>query len=190
MKLTKEIKAKIAESILDHRFKPEEQKLKAELGTLAVALYNERYSKTDRDLMAKLPVGWLPECAEFRARLGGSYDEFKLPEKLKFRHNDVSHRYGHPLIVLEADHKLSILFANITNRERQVKESRKAAEVDVWAILNSVGTVDKLRDRWPEALKIIDPIIAAIPKPANLPAIPMPELNARLKLPPKTAKPA
>lgn len=188
MKLTKQLKEKIAEDILNHRFKADEQKLKAERHALAVAIYNERYNKADRDLMATLEDGWLPESDDFRARIGGNFDVFILPEKKRFRYRDGQHRFGPVLVAIDEDHKLSKRYDELTGREGDAKKARKASEVDVWAILNSVSTVDKLRDRWPEAIKIIDPIIATVPKStANLPAIPMPELNARLKLPPKSS---
>lgn len=111
MKLTKQLKEKIAEAILDHRFKADQQKLKAERGALAVAIYNEKYSKADRDLMATLPEGWLPVYEVFRARFGTTHDEFTLPEKARFRSADSAGRYSHVLIVLDDDHRLSIRHA-------------------------------------------------------------------------------
>lgn len=186
MKLTKQLKEKIAEAILDHRFKADQQKLKAEHYDLAVAIYNEKYGKADRDLMATLPEGWLPVSESFYAGLAGGYDQFTLPQKCRFRSVDGLGRYGRPLIALDAEHKVSKRHAELESQEKELQAAIKSASLDVWAILDSATTVDKLRDRWPEALKIIDPIIDALPKPStNLPAIPMPDLNARLKLPPK-----
>lgn len=187
MKLTKDLKDKITAAILDHRFAAERKKLKEDREALAVAVYSAKYSKADRDLMAKLPAGWLMMRSNFFADINGNFTQLDLPSPFPFGYGHRSN--GACLIVIGPGDKLSERYEAVAERRALMDDAAKEAKIDIEGIIDSVTTVAKLRDRWPEAVKIIDAVVDKLPKPAaTLPATPMPELNQRLCLPPKQVK--
>ena len=185
MKLTKDLKDKILDAILEHRFGKERKALKAERHAHAVSVYNEKYSVAERKLMATLPKGWMFEAESVYVSLGGNFTQIEFPVPLRLSQGS---RRGQALVSLGPDHPLSLRYGEIGTTGEALEAAISAATLDVCSILNSVTTTERLRDRWPEAIKIIDRILDAEPKPASLPAIPMADVNARLALPPKGRK--
>ena len=83
-------------------------------------------------------------------------------------------------LMLAADHPLSIRIEQLDAEERTINEQRQSLRADVRAAVNSVTTVKRLLEVWPEVKELL-PTYAAPTK--NLPAIKVEALNAAIGLP-------
>jgi hypothetical protein len=86
---------------------------------------------------------------------------------------------------IKANTELSKQLHGILKVQDQIALDKRNMEADVRAVLNSVTTVKKLLDVWPEASELI-PTLPRVKDPkSNLPAIQPDKLNAVLGLPSK-----
>ena len=79
-----------------------------------------------------------------------------------------------------ADHPVTIERGEISNARDALNVERSEIEQLVAATVHSVTTIKKLLEVWPECVELIPSADAPM---ANLPAVPVPELNALIGLP-------
>lgn len=202
-RLTSSTRTQIATAVLRHRFSDEIEALVSDFSDLAEDVYNDFYRKADRDRMTALAEGWLPTSSNVSAKFGeaGScyasirfdgvvYGDLGRLRKPASKNRQVSshrvlekHRNG-CWKVYATEHKLSIRYQAIRDREGDLKSRVAAAETQINAALSSISTVAALLKAWPE----IEPFAKAfVSVPAPLPAIPISTLNATFKLPVREA---
>lgn len=197
-RLTNTIRERIANAVLRHRFSEPVEVLIADRAAFAEEVYNDVYRKADREKMAALPKGWLPETNSINVQFG---DDGRSYESLNFsglvyggvggmRKPDdkrevigrraYSNRAHGCVKVYDADHRLAKKNADLHQRYIDLKTSFEAAKQQVEAALSSASTINKLVEIWPE----VEPFARSFDDvPVKVPAIPTAKLNEILDLP-------
>lgn len=197
-RLTSHIRDQIAKSVLTHRFSDEINALIAERSAFAEDVYNDVYRKADREKMAALPAGWLPEVDSLTAQFGeGVYSYATIPLNGEIYGSLRAYRNGPKPVesvrrrsfnkhsrgcckVYPADHRLSSRYDKIESAEKDLAKRIRETEQQVVAALASTSSVSVLLKAWPEIEPFAKHFIAT---PAKLPAIPVESLNETLGLP-------
>lgn len=182
MKLTIQLRQKIEAEILKHRFdKPTAELLKIE-HQLALDVYEHVYDAATLKKMAALPDGFFLKTDILRCSFGGMRQFLMLKSAMPVSYNTDSYNF----VALAGDHELSERASKFFAQKSAIDSERKSAAIDIRGVLSKATTIGALIKMWPEAKSIIEKVVAAVPKPTPV-AIRMPELNARLGLPPKGA---
>lgn len=87
--------------------------------------------------------------------------------------------------VYDAKHPLTARYDAWKKAQDDLDAEKSKAKSSAEAVLNSVTTVKKLIEVWPEVEQFARPF--AVESPSRAIALPIRELNARLGLPPQTA---
>lgn len=174
MRLNKGIRQEICERAVAHGFKSEEKKLQAQTLKLSMEVYNHVYPKKVRDLMDQLPDGMLDTMTTFRVRAGGltfcgDFDGKALPIGAR-------DKYGWPNI--ESAPLCKKIKDNLV-AWRALRSGRAKITDEVMATLDSVTTLKRLREIWPEA----EPFLPTQKDRGVALSIPISELNKKLGLP-------
>ncbi|MGL5281149.1 MAG: Nmad5 family putative nucleotide modification protein [Plesiomonas shigelloides] len=89
--------------------------------------------------------------------------------------------YSNRRIAIPADHQLAKEWDVIHQEELRIKEIQDTVRVNVTAMVNSVTTIKKLIDVWPECVELIP---EQVNKPVvNLPTIKVDQLNTMIGIP-------
>lgn len=178
VRLTNHMRESIRDALLAHRFAEEEKAIKEALFEVADSMYNHFFSEKDQALMASLPQGWLPTDNDIHVRLGSSGQDFVVPDM------SCSRRFPYNLHdrwqSLDDDHPLVEQYKAIRTRSSELTKARSEAKKQVWAVLSTITTANKLLTVWPEAKPFVEQYID-MPAP-QLPALPIDTLNNLLKL--------
>lgn len=207
-RLTNDMRGKIVNAVLEHKFNPQIIELANEYAGLANTVYLTAFKKSLEQINS-LPDGWLPTDTDIQI-------EFGAGKMLRLQFNGCfTHRYGSRLVdgvyvhetdfhvfatypaavvkrfpankksscvaSFEARDKLSITYGKLENRKYDLISGFEKARADTAATIGRFTTIDKLLEVWPE----IEPFtkgVAAKPKP-QLPAVPVMKLNEMLGLP-------
>lgn len=190
IRLTVGMREDIARRIVAHTFDEKFKQLELRRQNFAPICYNHLYDyETTQKKMNELPDGWLAEheCINVRTNYGGFTFYFKgkddNPIKKRFLW-----KHGHSLNLdynKPEDIKLSNLISEWQDNKRSYDEERQKAYKDAMAVLNSVTTINRAIEVWPEAEAFIKKF--TVYGKANLPAVDMKRLNASLNLPPEEA---
>lgn len=103
--------------------------------------------------------------------------------QLKYSAGDSVYRLtpAREICLLAADDPLTVLFNRLDDEKRALSKQREEVKVNVYAALNSVSTVKRLLEVWPESKELLpDDIDAAR---AALPALKVGDLNKLIGLP-------
>lgn len=189
--------------ILRHRYADDAQKFCRDYSRFAVKVYNEFYSHADRVKMNDLPKGWLPEHANISVQFGVSrnYETLqfngnqsgKIYYMLKGkRDDDIFLRFkskdgSRCCAQYDESHKLTQEFFTLRDRRQDLVNEIVSQEHQINAIISRYTTPSALVKAWPDILPFVQKYIEA---PVLLPSVPVEELNAKLKLPPKKKKAA
>lgn len=201
-KLTISIRESIRRAVLKHRFGAEVDTLTDRYAALASDVYDDLYSKEDRERIASLPKDWLPTVDQASVQFGGlsnGYTQLSFNGSgFRFEYHSIGsrlnaeqtreckkpvankHRYG-CWKVYAADHRLTRRYEKLQAERDALHEAIGEAKQQISAALGSLSSVEALIKAWPE----IEPFAKtfAVPAPARLPAIPAAALNKTLKLP-------
>jgi len=211
-RLTRHIRESLLKKLITRAFQERAQDLVDRSAALAVEFYEDALAG-DLEAIRALPRGWLPtdddikvyvagdmERLCFNGSMGngcltptlrqcgakeaspelatntGSFRRPELPFPAKVRGQCVKqYEAGHPM-----EKRLTDLKGEASDFETEVTRATKTAE----AAMNSVTTVKKLIEVWPEVEEFARPYLVNGEQRAILPAIPRAELNAKLGLPP------
>lgn len=178
VRLTNHMRESIRDALLEHRFAEEEKAVEAAFFEVADKMYNHFFSTKDQELMASLPQGWLPTDNDIHVRLGSSGQDFVVPDM------SYSRRFPYNLHdrwqSLDDEHPLVEEYKAIRDRKNALRKARTEAKKQVWAVLSTITTANKLLTVWPEAKPFVEKYIDE-PAP-QLPALPIGTLNNLLKL--------
>lgn len=177
--LTNEMRNRIVSKLIQHRFSKEQERVKKLGHAVALAVYNDTYSKKERDLMASLPEGWLPECGSMRGVFGGEHGRALLSANARMPYRD-DERYVKKSY--DGDHKITQQYVEWKHAEKSLEAAIDGARTTAFGLLQTAKTVEKLLSIWPEVKPFIP---EQTPRPAPV-AIPVGDLNALLKLPVRT----
>ena len=177
-RLTQSMRDTIERRLLDHRFAAEEKAIKEERAALGEAVYRDLYPKKVLDQMEALPNGWLPESQSISVRFGdgiGNYQGFRFEQsrRLQERHEGTAKVYDEKA-------PLAKRYAALKDREAALKSDTQEASKKARAVLNSVTTLKRLVEVWPE----VAPFVKGLGDDGSkgVPAVPIKELNETLNL--------
>jgi len=152
MRLTKAIKDQIVDNVLKTVIKPKEQELDKENQGLAARAYNVLYSEKDRELLMNAPDEAFVKKDSFRVEYvvkGGKGGEINL-----FLNCDLPFFYAHcgyySSTNVSSDRELNTDIVSHIQFKREVHKARTDLQREVYDMLNSVTTVKRLREVWPE----------------------------------------
>lgn len=159
IRLTNQVRDEILLKLLQHGFDAESKKIEKRRHELSVKVYNDVFSKKDRDLMDAIPAGWLPEVSEMKVQFGGASSgvcerEFEKPVKMPHKH--VRYRSTNILKVYDDNHKFTQEHDSVTDDQKALKEKRNKAEAQAKAVLFSCNTTKALKDAWPAIVEIVE----------------------------------
>lgn len=176
-RLTNELRNRIRQAVLEHRFGADEAAIEADKKKLGRLAYDTLYTPQEQEFMRGLPEGMLP--TQF-------YDSFHFAGQwctLHFGGEALPFHYQHYQCApkFAADSPVTQLFEDIEARKRKLREAKDAAAAKVNGILSEATTVKKLLEIWSE----VEPFLPPANTPVYLPAVPRAEVNALLGLPTK-----
>lgn len=166
MRLTNELRERIATHLVDKVMKPKllaQQKAEEAFGD---SVYDELYTVEERRLMEALPKGALPTCDELWTR--GRSIPLSGVRRIFSENRELSKQQ------LER-------WNEFTKGKQALIQEQNSLYKSTFGVLHSVTTVKKLIQVWPEVKETVEQFIA-LPTP-NLPALPVGELNKKLGLP-------
>lgn len=165
MKLTNDMRSKLARNVADEKFKPEIERVEKELGLVATDLYEREYPPNIRKTMADLPHGAFQQQRDVDFKVNGKRYTIYLPEpRMVF----ATHLYG--LHVVDAPAEV-LAYALRLNMELEALRRRCTdLAVTLRHELQSVTTDKKLLELWPESKKFVDEVCGQRPV-ENPPAV-------------------
>ena len=205
VRLTNDLREKIQKKLLSHKFIKPLDRLADKKARFALKVYNDIYSKKERDLMQTVPADWLETstsiCVSFvsdymHLSFNGDYSRYNCHREIQVRGTrreyirmiDPVRSHG-ARKVYDNDHKLTHEHTDLQREEedlhKEVHEAMAASNAALW----SVNTLKQLLEVWPEVEEFV-PEYALRQDPkgkVNLPALPIDDLNASFGLKKKTA---
>jgi hypothetical protein len=142
---------------------------------LAEKVRNRAYTAKDREVMETLPKGWLEERETIQLQVGESYTELHFSDATRMKADT-----GRCVIVLPARDELAAEIVQWQRDKTKHNEARDKLKDNTRAVINSVGSVRKLLEVWPEARVFTEQVKLTKPQ---LPALPIAALNKQLGLP-------
>ena len=206
-RLTNSIRDSLMETLMRRAFKAQCEDWAQRFGKFVVRVHAEVYG-SELKQMESLPEGWLPKSREIKVRFGGdavrlsTTGEFngqasysvKWPED--FRDCDASkntvrlmvhtyHKNDREAGIFDARHPLSVEYQAFMNELQDLQEKISGARRTARSALDSVHTIQKLIEVWPEVEEFAKQYLVHGERKALLPDIPRAQLNAVLGLPPE-----
>jgi len=187
-RLTVSERERIAGAIVHNKYGDLQKELKSQKAPVAEKLYNTLYDKATRDKMNALPDGWLPTSPDFQCRTNNGYRtvDFKNREAKRFlaKHGGSVRLDPDSVRTCKIKKKLLDIIEDFKDKESELRSERAAAYNKALVILNSVTTVNRAIEVWPEAESFIlactgGEIIR------NVPAPDLKKFNKQMDLPPK-----
>ena len=185
IKLTVGMREKITKLLMDYKYKKPLQDMKDRESLIAGRVYDAYFGDVIIKRMTSLPKGWLKEHSSVYVRVNGGYSSyFHFPDDAKRRFPD---DVGRNLNLSDNKYKATASFVHkFMDDKRDLDDEIKEAKRDAMVILNSVTTINKAIEVWPEAEEFIRESIGVMQKSnAQLPALLTENINKRLGLPPK-----
>lgn len=159
-------------------------RIKLELQRMA---YDTCFSEKDQRLMKQLPDTWLPLSRSAHVQIDGHVQavKFDVERPVPFRSSE--HCYGskpvlavldegHPYLLKLEEYRVAHEAAD--QHSREYHEKRRYLKAKVTAIVESVTTVNRLIQIWPE---VVDFLPEAISDPiTGVPAVMIEDLNREL----------
>ena len=199
-RLTNSIKEVLLKKLLVHAYRDRVQEAVNANAHFAVKVYNDAFAKDLKQINA-LPKGWLPTDIDILVQFGptvqrlyfrGTLGAFNLREALRPCEAQIVYDTSYPFpankkdtVVKQYDgvHPLVSEFDSLKAKFSELETEIHRATKTIEAAMNSVKTVKKLIEIWPEVEEFAKPYLEHVP---TLPAIPRQELNTLLDLPPET----
>ena len=201
-RLTKCIREALLKKLLQRAFQSRAQSFVDECAAFVDRVYRDAFQdKLER--MDALPDGWLDTdyyitvqiAGEVRRmKFDGSLDGWNLPEQMRqagargmATHNRrfTARTKSQVVKIYEPTHELSKELTDLLSRREDLCEEIRKAVRSAKAAMESVSTVKKLIDVWPEVEEFAKHYLEDGDRKAILPAIPRDQLNTMLNLPPE-----
>ena len=175
-RLTKQLREKMLETVLDHAFDVKQKQAKAELIAAGDALYMNHHGEHLKT-MQKLPASFLYKQGRMDTNIGGQRHIVSLSES-----KPMSYESNYSRIAFLADNPVAIAWLQANDKVNDTKNQRNVMSREINAVLESVHTFKKLWEVWPESKSLLEKFEQK-PAIAILPAVQVNRLNAALGLP-------
>lgn len=193
IKLTVAIRKSISDRVLKDKYEKRYTDIAARFKTLAEDVYNDVYSKKDRDLMASLPKGWLVTGTYIYVRFEGqvNYEALRFSGGCSYkimRYQSVE-RLEKPMPAKDRDRcvkvyepisKFTVEYVACRAALKQLDEDFDTSNQMLTTTLARFKTLDALKKQWPEIVPFTDHIEES--RINTLPAVRMSEINKQLGL--------
>lgn len=176
-RLTNDIRDRIINAVMAHRFAAELKAIKAMEHALAIDIWNDIHDVKLRRLMDKLPDGYLTCHSRVKVMISSRMVELDLPDRVRG-----SKETHNPLKVYTGGGVIASLYEDYSNRKAKLKEDKDRAFASLKSAVYRYNTDLQLIEAWPEIASFVK---AAVPARAALPALQIETLNQSLRLPPK-----
>lgn len=176
-RLTKFMRSKVLERLVDHAFKDRRKGIVAMRYDLGDLVYADLYPTKDRAAMAKLPAGFLPEQDAVQVTFGGQWYNICFRKVVRVA---VSHSSGRSRDY-PSDHMFADMQSEISKHTSDLRADEELARAEAKAALNSCSTVKQLLELWPEVEPFVSDFVVTPAKTKAL-ALSIPDLNAHLGL--------
>lgn len=176
-RLTKAEKELIVDRAVVDVTKVKEQKLQERLYKASMRIYDSLFTKEQKDLMAKLPDGWL--CSETSIRVNRL--QYRSWEYLKFK-NAVRSTYAMSCGLNAEDLGSGLVeeLIEVYEDKDSFDKEKRVLRGKLNNLLSTITSEKKLTEVWPEGTKYLTPCDS----PENLPSITskeVVELMAKMK---------
>lgn len=174
MRLTKEIRGRIVEAVMTHRFKEDDATFDKLENQLADELFNQQFTESELKLITNLPKTWVIQSNCIETRMYGSTVRLRYSG---YRNSPAQWHY----IAFDAVGDLHDRISKFSAQLRKHKDAKFAARSAISGALNKVQTTQTLTRTWPEIAQFIPKDVTVVDKSASL-AFPIETLNQMLKL--------
>lgn len=161
IRLTNQVREKILADLMAAAYDKKLKAISDRRYALSVKVYNDVYSKAQRDAMLALPSGWLPKVKSIQVQFGGSSSdvckrEFPEGEEVPVPYKD-KNSWGSTNIlkVYDHDHKLTLEHDAVTDDIKALNSEMEASQAEASAVLYSANTTKALKESWPEIADIV-----------------------------------
>jgi hypothetical protein len=178
LRLTKEMRFKISSELINNRFDSEEEKLKIEEDQFARDVYEDLFTKNEIEILNGLPDDWFPKTSHLKVSFGDSYCYVNFLGQVKVPYK---YEYNRCAKIYDGIHVFSKRYETLKDKKEKIVGEKKQLKNSIKSILDSVRTVKKLLEVWPEVKPTIDKLFDDN-KENMLPAIPIKDVNKALKL--------
>lgn len=185
IKLTNSMRDMIENRLVKGKFEKEEAQLKEKMRKIGDKFYKDLYTPSQLKLLASLPSTWCIERSEFYVHIDGqgtSRITLTKPMRLHIG-GESAYRYHEANIykIYEATHPLVEERRQARDEIDNLATARKELRMQVRGVLNSVTTLGKLVEVWPEIQSYITDLWTP-PASAGVPAVVIEDLNKLLNL--------
>lgn len=207
MRLTNDMRGKLVNLMLKHKFQTDYNDLLATYAQLASDVYDRAFEK-DRAKIDGLPDGWLPTDSDITAKLGVATVKVVFSGQFIYRHGNraingmnypeaelyllfetpaavwrrfPNKRKGQCVLAVEADDQLTKDWDNLTFGTNRFVVDVSVARRTLVTSLDQYFSTEKLVAAWPEVAPFVAELQPATP--VSLPALPVDDLNKMLGLP-------
>lgn len=145
---------------------------------LAMKVYNLHYPLALQEIMTTMQtkMGGRPfklKTRIYTQRFGGRAADLVFDSPMPFFYEDLDEKYQY----LDVDHPLTLEFNSISNDWNNLKTESIRLRSEVRAVLDSVTTVKRLLEVWPE----VKDLLPELKKPTvNLPVVQIDRINAEI----------
>lgn len=181
MRLTKQLREAIYDDLRDLKFKALEADLQKRIKEFLINTYWAQLTKEEYQLLHTLPRKFMGYGTHNIIFSDNVYDRMQVYLDKPLKRMDGMEYYFDYSLVLPETHKK---FTSLAQERDQLKEDKDDFKHQVYAVLNSVTTVKKLKEVWVEVSDIVDRNIN--PNVSNaqyLPATTITYLNSIIPLP-------
>lgn len=194
------MREKIIDNLMVHSFLTRCQEKMTEQASLAAAVYDDFYSKAERETITGLPNGWLPSYEYVCCRVDnedlslnfngwiangpawGVLNDAGVKRPSEKSERPFAHCDGGRFVKVHEGNKglgkrLLTFVRECRTLDEELRDARRKAD----ATLSKFRTVEKLIEAWPE----IEPMTVGVcaPSPVSLPALATDTLNNMFGLP-------
>ena len=181
MRLTKQLREAIYNDLRDLKFKAPEADLQKRIKEFLINTYWTQLTKEEYQLLHTLPTKFLHYSTHLIGFSDNVYNriDVRLDKPLRSTGSMLNH-FNHSNVLPETYKK----FISLAQERDQLKKDKDDFKHQIYAVLNSVTTVKKLKEVWVEVSDIVDRNIN--PNVSNaqyLPATTVTYLNSIIPLP-------
>lgn len=171
-RLTNAIKESIVSKMRKELFEKRQEKARKRTTKLADNIYHAIHTEEETNYMLMAPDGAFAYRTSIYARFASGGVSFGLSKAFPF-----FSRYDGQTQHISVDSSFYAEYNAIKKTEDKIRKDIQKLHDSTWGILNSVTTVKKLIEVWPD----VEPYLPENKQIPNLPAIPVGELNVLLE---------
>jgi hypothetical protein len=212
-RLTNDHRDRICKAMLQHKYIKSSdayKSIRADVASLATAVYNSVLDKKKRELITSLPKGWVEEREHIKVRIGhfhryqnlhfngdfvclngtysfwtdlGMYDRRSRVEEIK---RPIPYSLSNVFVQLDNTDDLAVRLEDTVNKLTKVNSEVSAVSASLKATLKTITTTKRLIEVWPESKPFVDAIFgqpSAVKVESTALVLPINDLNAKLGLP-------